>query len=81
MCASQIIGTRGFIALFEAVIYNKVRKACKNIVIKIIIHSIGLMLMITGMFYLITSFISPIGIFGLLLMFVGFVVFMTPFGA
>lgn len=81
MCASQIIGTRGFVALFEAVVYNKVRKACKNIVIKILVHSIGLILMITGMFYLITSFIFPIGNFGLILMFVGFIVFITPFGA
>ena len=81
MSANQIIGTRGYIALFEGFLYKKVRKACKNIVIKIFVHSIGLMLMIIGMYFLINFFTSMIGAGGLLLMFIGFVVYMTPFGA
>jgi len=81
MSGNQIIGTRGYIALFEGIIYKKVRKACKNIIIKIFVHSIGLILMIIGMYYLMTSFTSPIGAGGLLLIFIGFIVFITPFGA
>ena len=77
MCPNQIIGSRGFVALFEGFIYNKVRKACKNIVIKIFVHSIGLMLMIVGTYYLITSFISPVGTFGLLLMFLSGVILLS----
>jgi beta-lactamase regulating signal transducer with metallopeptidase domain len=81
MCANQIIGSRGFIAWFEAVIYVYVRKACKNIFIKILTHSIGLIFMIKGMFYLITTMPSFISIVGMFLMFIGFFIFMIPMGA
>ena len=79
--SSQIIGSRGHIAWFEGIIYNRVRKACKNLAIKILVHSIGLILMVIGLFYLITTFPSIMSVGGLLLMFIGFVVFMTPLGA
>jgi hypothetical protein len=76
----MVYGKAGFIAWFYAVIYVGLRKACKNIFIKLLLHSIGVIIMVVGMFYLITTMPSMISIFGMLLVFIGFFIFLIPFG-
>ena len=78
MGVGQTIGTGGFISWFYAVIYVNIRRVCKNIVIKFFIHSVGLLLMIIGLYFLIALFLSPPSIVGLFLTFIGFVIFMIP---
>jgi len=73
-------GTRGFIAWFEAIIYNKIRELCKNIFVKIFVHSIGVLLMMAGIYSLITSIPSITSIAGLFLFFIGLFVFLIPLG-
>ena len=43
------IGTEGFVAWFYAIVYNYIRRACKNFLIKLFVHSIGLTLIIIGL--------------------------------
>lgn len=76
----MVYGKAGFIALFEAVVYNNVRKACKNIFVKIFVHLLGFILMISGIYLLITTMPSYTSIFGLFLVFIGLVIFVTPVG-
>jgi succinate-acetate transporter protein len=76
----MVIGSRGFIAWFEAVIYNKIRRACKNIFLKIFIHSIGVLLIMAGIYFLITTMPSMTSIAGLFLIFIGLFVFLIPLG-
>ncbi|MCK5260762.1 MAG: hypothetical protein KAJ44_01105 [Thermoplasmatales archaeon] len=76
----MVIGKAGFIAWFYAIIYVRVREVCKNIYLKILVHSIGLITMIIGMFYLITTMPSFKSIIGMFLIFIGFVIFLTPLG-
>ena len=77
----QIIGTKGFMAWFYAVIYNRVRKACKNLFVKISVHLLGLIFMILGIYFLIVTMPSFISIAGLFLILIGLVVFWIPLGA
>jgi hypothetical protein len=77
----QIIGTKGFVAWFYAVIYNKVRKACKNIFVKISVHLLGIVLMILGAYFLILTMPSFTSIVGLFLILFGLIVFLIPLGA
>jgi hypothetical protein len=76
----MVYGASGFIAWFEIVIYNKIRKACKNIFIKIFVHLLGLVLMIIGLYFLIATMPSFTSIGGLFLSLVGFVIFLIPIG-
>lgn len=76
----MIIGERGFIAWFEAVIYNKIRRTCKNIFLKIFVHSISVLLMMAGIYFLITTMPSMTGIVGLFLFVIGLFVFLIPLG-
>lgn len=76
----MVIGTEGFVAWFEAILYNRIRKACKNIIIKLFIHSIGLIFMISGMYFLIATMPSFKSIAGLFLIIIGLVVFLIPIG-
>jgi len=80
MGIGQTIGTGGFISWFYAVIYVNIRKACKNIIIRLLIHIIGLILMILGLNYLITTFPSAISASSIFLILIGFFVFMIPMG-
>jgi len=77
----QIIGTKGFVAWFEAVIYNRIRKACKNILVKISVHLLGLIFMMIGIYFLIITMPSFTSIAGLFLILIGLVVFLVPLGA
>jgi len=74
------IGTKGFVAWFYILIYMRMIKACKNNFIRWAIHSIGLIITIFGLFYLISTMPSMTSILGMFLVFVGIVVFVTPFG-
>jgi len=75
-----VVGTEGFVAWFEAIIYNKIRRACKNIFLKIFVHSIGVLLMLAGIYFLITTMPSITSIAGLFLFFIGLFVFLIPVG-
>ena len=76
----MVIGTAGLVAWFEAIIYNKVRNACRNIFIKIFVHLLGLIFIIFGMYYLIATMPSFTSIAGLFLLLGGFVIFLIPIG-
>jgi hypothetical protein len=76
----MVIGTEGFVAWFEAIIYNRIRKACKNISIRILVHLLGLTSMIIGLYLLIVYMPSGISIGGLFLCLIGFVIFLIPMG-
>jgi hypothetical protein len=76
----MIVGTRAFIAWFEAILYNPIREVCRNIVVKIVVHTIGTVLMIGGLFFLITTIPSITSIEGLLLIFIGCFIFLIPLG-
>jgi hypothetical protein len=80
MGIGQTIGTGGFISWFYAVIYVKIRRTCKNIVIRISVHLIGIIIMITGLYYLFASLLSPLSLVGLFFAFIGFFIFMIPIG-
>ena len=74
------VGTRGFIAWLYAVIYNPMRNACKNIYIKTVVHTIGIIVMIAGIYFLITTMPSLAGIAGLFLIVIGLFIFVVPLG-
>ncbi|MCK4416388.1 MAG: hypothetical protein KAU84_04470 [Thermoplasmatales archaeon] len=76
----MVYGKTGFIAWFYAVIYNRLRDACKNIYVKLLVHSIGIITIVVGMFYLITAMPSITSIFGMFLVFIGFIFFLIPLG-
>ena len=76
----MVHGKAGFIAWFNAVIYNRLREACKNIFVKLLVHSIGIITIVVGMFYLISAMPSFTSIFGMFLVFIGFFIFLIPFG-
>jgi Ca2+/Na+ antiporter len=76
----MVVGTKGFIAWFEALIYNKIRDACKNFYVKIFVHSIGILLMVIGIYFLITTMLSFASIAGLFLIIIGLVIFVIPLG-
>jgi hypothetical protein len=80
MGVGHTIGTGGFISWFYAVIYVNIRKACKNIIFRLFIHALGLIFMIIGLNYLVTTFPSAISAFSIFLIFIGFVIFMIPMG-
>jgi len=76
----MVYGAAGFIAWFEIAIYNRVRKACKNIFIKIFAHLLGLISMLLGIYLLIATMPSITSIGGLFLSLIGFVIFLIPIG-
>ena len=80
----MFIGTAGFVAWFEAIIYsiiyNKVRKACKNIFVKIFIHLLGLLSIFVGIYFLIATMPSGTSIAGMFLALIGLVIFLIPIG-
>jgi hypothetical protein len=75
-----VIRTGGFVAWLFALIYNRIRKVCKNIFVKITVHSLGLSIMIIGFYFLIAKIPSFMSIAGMYLSFIGLVVFVIPFG-
>ena len=76
----MVHGKVGFVAWFYGIIYVRLRKSCKNIYVKIVMHSIGVISMVVGLFYLITTMPSIISILGMFLVLVGLVVFFIPLG-
>ncbi|MBE3121624.1 MAG: hypothetical protein IMZ53_10580 [Thermoplasmata archaeon] len=76
----MVIGTRGFIAWFEAIIYNKIREVCKNIFVKIFVHTVGVLLMVGGIYFLITTMPSITSVVGMFLIIIGLFVFLIPLG-
>lgn len=76
----MISGKEGFVAWFEAIIYNKIRQACKNITIRISVHLLGLISIIIGLYLLIIYLPSLISIGGLFLSLIGTVIFLIPIG-
>ncbi|UCD13628.1 MAG: hypothetical protein JSW60_08740 [Thermoplasmatales archaeon] len=76
----MIYSKAGFVGWFYAIIYNRIRESCKNIYLKLLVYSIGLLAMIIGMFYFITTFPSGTSILVIVLIFIGFVIFLTPLG-
>ena len=78
--STDSIGTKGFVVWFFILIYMRVVQACKNNFIRMFIHSIGLIITIFGLFFLISIIPSIISIIGMFLVFIGIVIFVTPFG-
>ena len=76
----QTIGTEGFVAWFFSIIYMRVVRACKNIIVRMLIHLIGLIIAILGLFYLFSTMPSLTSMFGMFLAFIGIVIFVIPFG-
>jgi len=76
----MVYGKAGFVAWFYAIIYNRLRETCKNIYVKILVHSIGVIAIVVGLFYLITTMPSMISILGMFLVFIGLTIFFTPLG-
>ena len=76
----MIIGTEGFIAWFYGLMYKRIRRMCKNIFVKLSIHSSGLIIMIVGMYLFKVTMPSLTSIAGLLLILIGLVVFVLPLG-
>ena len=76
----MVYGKAGFIAWFYAVIYIGLRKACKNIYVKLLVHSLGIITIVVGMFYLISTMPSFTSIFGMFLALIGFFIFLIPLG-
>lgn len=76
----MVYGKAGFIAWFYAIIYVRVRESCKNIYVKILVHSIGVIAIVVGLFYLITTMPSMTSILGMILVFIGLVIFFIPLG-
>jgi len=76
----MVIGTQGFVAWLEAIIYVKVRNKCKNIFVKMFIHLLGLFSIIIGIYFLIISMPSFTSFVGLFLALIGFVIFLIPLG-
>jgi hypothetical protein len=70
----------GFIAWFEAILYNRIRAACRNIFIKLFVHAVGVLMMIGGLYFLITTLPSVTGVEGMLLFFIGLFIFLIPLG-
>lgn len=76
----MVIGTEGFVAWFEAIIYNKIRQACKNILVRIFVHLLGLISIILGLYFLIAYMPSMISIGRLFFSLIGIVIFVIPIG-
>ena len=75
----MVIGTEGFVGWFYAVTWRLIQRFCKKTYGKFITHSLGVILIILGM-YPIIRFLNPIFQFGgLALIFGGLVLFITPF--
>ena len=72
--------TGGFVAWFEGILYNRIRAACRNIFVKLFVHALGVLLMLGGLYFLITNLLSVAGVGGVLLFFVGLFIFMIPLG-
>ena len=75
-----IIGTEGYVAWLFGPIYLKIRNACKNILVKMLVHSIGLILGIIGIFYLIATIPSFLSVLGVIITLFGVIIFVTPLG-
>jgi hypothetical protein len=76
----MVIGTRGFIAWLEAGVYAKIRGTCKNIFVRIFVHAVGLLLIIGGLYFLISTIPSMISVAGLVLSMIGVFIFCIPLG-
>jgi len=76
----MVYGKAGFVAWFYAIIYVRLRESCKNIYVKILVHSIGVIAIVVGLFYLITTMPSMTSILGMFLAFMGLVIFFIPLG-
>ena len=76
----MVYGKAGFVAWFYAIIYVRLRESCKNIYVKILVHSIGVIAIVVGLFYLITTMPSFTSIFGMFLVFMGLFIFFIPLG-
>jgi len=77
----MIIGEKGFVAWFEAVVYNKMVEASKVLGVRILLHGIGVIVLMLGLYVFIAAMPSFASIAGLLLSFLGMVIFIVPFGA
>ncbi|KYK24201.1 hypothetical protein AYK24_06415 [Thermoplasmatales archaeon SG8-52-4] len=71
---------KGQVSWFEILIYTYVRRACKNIFVKIFVHIVGLILMVLGIYLLIFTMPSLTSIMGVFFGVIGFVIFITPIG-
>ena len=76
----MVVGTKGFIAWLYAIVYNPIRNASKNIYVKIFVHTIGILLIVAGIYFLIIMIPSLASIVGLLLIFIGLFIFLIPLG-
>jgi len=78
--SDQIIGTDGFVAWFYSIIYMRIVRACRYNIIRILIHSIGLLLTILGLYAFITIIPSITSALGIFIILGGVVIFVIPFG-
>ena len=71
-----IYGSRGYIAWLFGIIYMWVREVCrKSFYVKLFVHSIGLIVMVWGLFLFITELPSFLSAFGVFIILIGLVVF------
>jgi len=76
---NMIIGTEEFIAWFYAVIWKKLEDISKKTYGKYLFHSSGLILIILGMIFTFRYITSIFVFIGLVLIFGGIIIFITPF--
>ena len=76
----MIVGSKGQITLLNGFFYKWIRQGCKNLYIKLIIHSIGLIVLLMGISLFICYIVKPLSVLGIFLSFIGLFLFLTPFG-
>ncbi len=75
-----IYGSKGQRAWFFGIIYMWIRDICrKSIYVKLMVHSIGLISMIVGIYLLVVYFLALYSIIGITLGLFGLVIFFSPF--
>ena len=76
----RFFGIRGFITWLEITFIDKIRNACKNIFVKVLVHALGVLFIIGGMYFILTNNPSLASIGGVLLIMIGLVIFIIPLG-
>jgi hypothetical protein len=73
-------GDKGFVAWFEGIVYNGMVDACRVRGVRILVHAIGLIVLLLSLYVFVVAMPSFASVAGLLMSFVGAVVFVIPFG-
>ena len=75
----RVPGERGYITWFYSIIYMWIRKVCRrHIFVKLLVHSIGVIGMVFGIFLLISTMPSITSLIGILIGLFRLILFITP---